>query len=160
MDSEAKQILTRLIREQQTAALGTLRSGAPEVSMVVFAAAGDFSSFYLHVSKLAHHTQNLKHDPRASLMIAESPEANRNPQSLARVSIQGEARLVERTSDDYDRIRSSYLSKFPQAEMMFGLGDFSLYEVEPKSARFVAGFAQTYNLTLKDFRDLNDAQSP
>ena len=159
MDSEIRRLLKQLISDQHVAALGSLRSGAPEVSMVVFAVANDYSSFYLHLSKLAHHTQNLKHDPRVSLMIAETVDGSRNPQSLARVSIQGEARFIERGSPGYDRIRTAYLAKFPQSEMMFGLGDFGLYAIEPTSARFVAGFAQTYNLTLNDFRELNAGSS-
>jgi putative heme iron utilization protein len=46
-----------------------------------------------------------------------------------------------------------YLKKFPEAEMRFGLGDFDLYRIEPKSARYVGGFAQAFNLTVESFRE-------
>jgi putative heme iron utilization protein len=151
MNAEAQQVLVRLIRDQRIAAMGTLRSGAPEVTMVLFAASQDCTQFDLHVSKLAHHTQNMQKDPRVSLMISESDTGTRDPQSLARLSIQGEARQVEPSATDYESIRPAYLSKFPQSEMMFRLGDFSSFRIQPHTARLVAGFAQVYNLTLKDF---------
>ncbi len=66
MDAQVRQLL---IRDQRTAALGTVRNGAPEVSMVLFAASQDCPAFYLHTGKLAHHTQNILHDARVSLMF-------------------------------------------------------------------------------------------
>ena len=158
MDSQTQQLLLKLIRGQRVAALGTLRNGAPEVTLVPFAVASDCTAFYIHISRLAHHTQNIQHDARVSVMVSETDDGLRNPSSLARVSIQGEAVLVEIDSPDYDSARSTYLTKFPQAEMMFGLGDFGLYTIVPQTARFVAGFAQTFNLTLTNFREAGQSR--
>ena len=91
MDKDSLHILTRLISSQRTAALGTLRSGAPEVTMVLYAPSPTFSEFWLHLSGLAHHTQNILADPRVSLMIVEPEDPERAPQTLARVTILGEA---------------------------------------------------------------------
>ena len=159
MDLQAQQILVTLIRHQRIAALGTLRNDAPEVTMVPIAASPDCTAFYLHLSKLAHHTQNISHDARVSLMVAEADDGMRNPQTLARVSIQGDAILIAETANDYAPARFSYLARFPQAEMTFTLNDFGLYKIEPKAARLVAGFAQTYNLTVRDFREAGSAST-
>jgi putative heme iron utilization protein len=155
MDTQAQHILLNLIRNRRLAALGTLRNGAPEVSMVLFAASP--TSFYLHISRLAHHTQNILHDSRVSLMLAEPDDGERNPQTLARVSIQGDAVLIDDASAEHDEARSVYLEKFPSAAMNFGLGDFGLYKIEPRTARFVAGFGQIFNLTAKDFKEAGKA---
>lgn len=154
MNTSIQQLLLALIRNQRIAALGTLRNSAPEVSLVPFAASRDCSAFYIHISRLAHHTQNILHDARVSLLLSEADDGSRNPSSLARVSIQGEAVLVEANSSEYENAHSTYLTKVPQSEMMFGLGDFGLYKIVPQTARFVAGFAQTHNLTLRDFQEV------
>ena len=74
MDSQTDAILFHLLTAQRIASLGTLRGGIPNVSMVLFAASPDFQHFYLHMSRLAQHTQDLLSDPRAGLMVSEPDE--------------------------------------------------------------------------------------
>ena len=147
MDSASQLLLANLIRTQPTGALGTLRQGAPFVSMVLYAPAADFSVFYLHISKLAHHTRDLEGDDRMSLMIAQPPTANEDPQQLARLSIQGVAHPLPTDHPDYANAATSYLARFPQARINFSLADFSLYGFRPQKARFVAGFGRIFNLS-------------
>jgi putative heme iron utilization protein len=155
MDAEAKTRLVSLLRQARVAALGTLRSdGGPLVSQVLFAAGPDFSSFYMHISRLAQHTQDLLIDSRASLMVAEPDDGKVDPQTLIRISLRGVAMIVSPDHDDYASARTTYLAKFPQAMMTFNLGDFALYCLEVKSARLVAGFGKTYNLLASDLRQL------
>lgn len=153
MDANALRSLATLIRSNRLAALGTLRDGSPFVSMVVYAASDNLTSFYLHLSRLAVHTRDLIADPRLSLLIHESDRGESDPQTLARLTLQGEAVTVSKTDSDYEAIKSLYLKKFPDAEMRFSLGDFDLYRIEPKSARYVGGFAQAFNLTVENFRE-------
>ena len=153
MDNAARVILTRLIRTQRLAALGTLRDGAPFVSMVLYAEASDLSALYLHLSRLAVHTRALQSDPRAGLMISLPDPGSGDPQTLARVSIQGEAIVVARDSPDFEVTKSRYLAKFPDSERNFGLGDFDLYRIVPRAARFVADFGKIYDLKEEDFRE-------
>jgi hypothetical protein len=151
MDSTFLQTLARLIRTQRIAAFGTLRDGGPLVSMILYAASNDFSVFYIHASRLAQHTQDMLKDSRVSLMIAEADTGTEDPQTLARVSIRGEIVAVPPTAGDYEEVKSIYLQKFPEAAFNFTLGDFSIYKIEPRTARFVAGFGKIFNLTLEDF---------
>jgi putative heme iron utilization protein len=152
MDDDSRQTLARLIRAQRVAALGTLRDGAPLVSMVLFAAAADFSEFYIHTSRLAHHTQDMLRDPRAGLMIAETDDGRRDPQTLARVSVTGEAARLPPEDPDYEAAKAAYLVKHPQTAFTFGFADFDLYRIRPASARYVAGFAKAFNLTPASLR--------
>lgn len=141
-----------LIRSQRIASLGTIRDGNPLVSMVPFAETPDLSSFLIHISRLALHTQDILKNPRVGLMIAEPDKGTKNPQTLARASIQGQAVVVPRDSADYDALADLYLHKFPDAAMTFSLGDFELYKIEAASARFVAGFGQIFNFGRLDFQ--------
>ena len=45
--------LKQLILNERIAHLGTLRNGAPMVSMTLYMPEPDFSAFYVHVSRLA-----------------------------------------------------------------------------------------------------------
>jgi putative heme iron utilization protein len=147
MDDESLWLLPQLIRAQRVASLGTLRDGAPFVSMVLYAPAEDFRSYYMHTSRLAYHTQDIQRDPRVSLMIAEADDATRDPQTLARISIMGAATICAVEDADYVVARGAYLARFPELAFTFGFGDFALYRITAESARYVAGFARAFTLT-------------
>lgn len=147
MNAESQQLLTRLLRHQRTAALGTLYEGAPLVSLVLYLPNVDFSAFYLHLSRLAQHTQAILRDPQVSLMIAEPDTGQQDPQTLARVSLQGVASILSPTDVEHEIVRAAYVQHFPTAAMTVSLGDFAFYQVEPQRGRFVAGFGQIFNLT-------------
>ena len=145
MDEQAKELLRQLIRGQRVAALGTLRRGAPYVSLVPYVPAPDFSAFFIHISFLAHHTRNIEADARVSFMIAATDDGSGSPLALPRISIQGKASVLgdEQRSE---AARAIYLARFPEAARTFMLGDFALFAIFPGSARFVAGFGRTFNV--------------
>ncbi|MBI5652625.1 MAG: pyridoxamine 5'-phosphate oxidase family protein [Chloroflexi bacterium] len=152
MDHDIEKKLAPLIRAQRVASFGTVRDGAPLITLVLYAPAPDFSEFYIRISRLALHTASLQNDPRVSLMIAESDTRAINPQTLARVSIQGDAAIIPATDPQSEKIKTLYLEKFPQQAITFQLGDFATYRIAPRTARFVAGFAAAFDLTPGDFR--------
>jgi putative heme iron utilization protein len=152
MDKESQEKLAQMIHSQRIASLGTLKEGAPLVSMILYIVAPDFSRFYIHASKLAQHTQGFLKDPRVCLMIAETDADAPDPQLLRRVSISGEIVAVPRDSTEYAETKDAYLRRFPKSAQMFELADFGFYRIEPKSARYVAGFGKAFNLGLEDFK--------
>ena len=154
MDSQSRQIFVRLVKERRIAALGTLYEGAPLVSLVPFSATPNLSAIAVHVSWLAQHTKGLLEFEKVGLMIAEPDREGCNPQTLARLSIQGEAAPSAWTDPDYLNIRQSYLQKFPTAAFNFLLGDFLLVRIVPRSARLVTGFGKIFDLTPEDFAGL------
>ena len=114
--------------------------------MVAYAFAEDFSTFYIHVSKLGKHTTDMETDPRLSLLITETDDHRPDPQTLARVSIRGIAEVLPRSDPGYAQVKKIYLERFPEAEQFFSLGDFNLWRIMPKGGRFVAGFGRAFNL--------------
>ena len=152
MDSISEQTLARLVRGTRIAALGTLHHGEPNLAMVAYVFAPDFSAFYIHVSRLGKHTTDMENDPHVSLLITETDDRRADPQTLARASIRGTAEILPRSDPNYSEIKNIYLKRFPEAEPLFGLGDFNLWKITPKSGRYVAGFGRAFNLapeTLK-----------
>jgi putative heme iron utilization protein len=147
MEAELEKKLAHMIRSSRVAGLGTLREGTPLVSLVAYLPENDFSAFYVHVSQLAQHTQDMSADPHVGLMISEPDDGRPDPQTLARLSILGTAEQLSMDEKTYPKIRSRYIARFPQSEPLFGFGDFRLWKILPQSARFVAGFAQAFNLS-------------
>ena len=146
MDSDSEKSLARLLQATRLAALGTIHDGEPNQAMVAVAHENDFSAFYIHVSKLGKHTGDMEANPHVSLLFMQADDHRPDPQTLARVTIQGMAEPLSRNAVDYARVKELYLKCFPEAEQLFSLGDFNLWKITPKSGRFVAGFARAFNL--------------
>ncbi len=147
-----QQKLSQLIRHQRVASLDTLYEDAPLVSIMPYAPASDFSAFYIHVSQLTQHTKNLFTHAQVGLLIAEPETAESNPQTLARLSIQGHAQAIDRKSPQYQDVKTLYLARFPKSAVTFQLGDFHLFAIHPQTARYVAGFGQIFDLTTQQLQ--------
>jgi len=146
MNSDDAAALARLLRTARLAHLGTLRQGAPLASMTLYLAAPGFDAFYLHVSRLAWHTQDMLADARVALSVAEADDAREDPFTLARVTIRGEARQLGAD----DALKRSWLARFPAQAVNFELADFSFWRIAPRDARFVAGFGRIHNLSAAE----------
>jgi putative heme iron utilization protein len=154
MNAELTGQLARLLFARRTAALGTLRGGAPYVSMVPYAIAADGSGLIVHVSELAAHTKDMLADARVSLLVAEAEGGDKSPLGLMRVSVQGLAQRIASDAAGLPGLRSAYLARFPDAEQMFDFGDFAIFLIRPDRARFVAGFGQAHTLTAASLAQL------
>lgn len=133
-----------LAQDVRTAVLLTMRNGRPFGSHVPYIFGSDWTRAYLHLSRLALHTQHLLIDARLSLFIAEPDGPGKNPLALRRMNLQGEAAILSHDAPSHDAIKRQYLARFPQAEMMFGFGDFALWELRLEDAHFVLGFGQAF----------------
>lgn len=152
MLSEELAIVANLIRGQRQAALGTLRDGAPFVSMVAYAAEPDFGGLLLHLSQLAQHTRQLLAGPQAALLIAEQDDGREDVQTLARITLVGPATPIPAGSAEHAAARERYLARLPAAEPLFEFPDFALFRLVPAEARYVGGFARAYTLTPAHLR--------
>lgn len=147
MDAEARSLLQSLVRATRTATLATLRGGAPNVSMVLVLPEDDFSAFHVRVSRLAWHTQDMQDDARVALSIQQTDAPARDPQQLARITLRGDAMQLPNEGAQFERLKAAWLARYPDAGVTFELPDFAFWKIAPREARFVAGFARTFNLT-------------
>ena len=153
MDAPSKNLLFSLVSRSRVASLGTLHDGGPFVSMVLTAPDPSHSVWFIHVSRLSAHTQDLLKDPRVSLMLAMPDAGAGDPQQLARLTLVGEATELPNGSDEEASAKEIYLAKFPHmADIVGQLGDFSFWVIRPKSARFVGGFARAFTLDAAALR--------
>ena len=150
MDAATAAALAALVRNERVAALGTLRAGAPDVSLVAYLPAPDFSSIRLRLSRLAWHTQDLRCDARASLAIIQADDGRPDPQTLARVTLRGEAAPLPDADREFMAVKTAWLARFPESAVTFELADFSFWSLAVRDARFVAGLGRTHNLSAPD----------
>ena len=141
---DVQQAWSALTQDVRTAVLLTLRGGRPFGSHVPYVCGPDWTRAYLHLSRLALHTRHLLSDPHVSLFIAEPDGPEKNPLALRRINLVGQAVPLSPDAPSYDELKERYLSRFPQAEMMFGFGDFALWELRLEDAHFVLGFGQAF----------------
>ena len=144
MDADSLCALARLIRKERIAHLATLRGGAPMASMTLYLPDETFGAFYVHVSRLAWHTQDMLKDPRVALSIAEADDGRADPFTLLRVTIRGEAFQAAVGP------RDAWLARFPEQAINFELADFSFWKIVPRDARFIAGFGRIQNLSAAE----------
>ncbi len=147
MNAETAVALANLLRKERIAHLATLRAGAPMASMTLYLPEARFDAFYVHVSRLAWHTQDMLQDPRVALSIAETDDGRADPFTLMRVSIRGDASQLAR---DNPELKARWLERFPEQAINFELADFSFWQITPRDARFVAGFGRIHNLSVSD----------
>jgi len=143
--------LKALLESQQIASLATLHKGDPAVSMVPYALMPEGKGFVIHISSLATHTADMLANPSVSLLVVAPPGSAPSPHELQRASVQGQARQCSGSSAEHTQAQALYLARFPQSEPMFGFSDFSLFIVEPRSLRFVRGFAQATSIPAEEF---------
>ncbi len=153
MDAEESRALLRLLQHTPVAALATLHKGEPAVSMAPYALLPD-GRFILHVSRLATHTQDMQVHAQVSLLVTAPAGSVETPLALPRVSVQGQASVCMPEAPDHAAARAAYLARLPDAEALFGFGDFSLFLIEPQFLRYVAGFGRAYTVTAGQYADL------
>jgi putative heme iron utilization protein len=144
VDAETAALLRKLLAKERTAHLATLRGGAPMASMTLFMPERDFSAFYVHVSRLAWHTQDMMQDPRVALSVSETDDGRADPFTLMRVTVRGDALRLEGGPKD------AWLARFPEQAINFTLADFSFWKITPRDARFVAGFGRIHNISVRE----------
>lgn len=152
MKSEELATIAALIRGQRLAALGTLHDERPFTSMVAYAVEPDFGGVLLHLSRLAVHTKYLLAQPQAALLIHEPDDGRDDPQTLARITLNGAATLIPAESAAYAGARACYLARQPAGAALFEFPDFILFRLAPSEARYVGGFGRIYTLTPEQLR--------
>jgi len=149
VDAETSLLLRNLIVKERVAHLATPRNAAPMASMTLYMPEKDLSAFYVHVSRLAWHTQDMAQDARVALSIAETDDGRADPFTFMRVTVRGDALQIQDKNEDLKR---RWLERFPAQAINFELADFSFWKITPRDARFVAGFGRIHNLSATEMK--------
>ena len=89
------------------------------------------------ISNMAMHTQNLKADARASLMVMQE-SGEEDPLGAARITLVGAVLPVPEA--ETGAVRELYLGRHANARYWVDFDDFGFYRLQPADVYFVGGF--------------------
>jgi len=127
------------IKEQNYGVLSTQsvkETGYPfgSITPYIVSAEGDIAIF---ISHLAEHTHNILVNPKVSLTIF-NPKDAANPTAGTRLT----CLAVATPAQDETPLRTAYLTKFADSEMILSLPGFHFYLLKLVKVHLVAGFGQ------------------
>lgn len=145
-DAEAIRLARTLVRGARYGSLAFLDpgTGAPGVNRVGMATDIDGTPLIL-VSMLAAHTPAILADPRCSLLVGVTGKGD--PLAHPRITLACRAQRLERGTAEHARAERRYLNRNPKAKLYVGLGDFSIFRLDPERASLNAGFGKAYLLS-------------
>jgi len=154
MERQILEAIRDMLASRQVLSLAVVIDGEPEASLLPFAVRRDYGALYVQASGLARHSRGLQPGARVGLLVHEPEAPDADPLQTPRLTVQATVTVLERGSEAFERAREAFVGRFPSAEMTLGLGDFNLYELEFGRGRYVAGFAQAYNVGPDTFQQV------
>jgi putative heme iron utilization protein len=141
VNSPFQQQLLDLLEYSPTLSLATINSNnAPSVSLVPFLF--DQDVFWIFVSHLSGHTQDLLQRPSVSILICDQQVVN--PFAVPRVSL---ACYAEPHKGDADVVLDGMTVKLGETvTLLRQLADFTLFSLKPINGRLIAGFGQAFDI--------------
>lgn len=146
MSDDFQQALLSLIQDNKTLALATLnKEQHAEASSTPYVFHG--GDFWIFVSQLSSHTENLLRHKKASVLIVE-PQHD-NVFAPTRATIQCTASITEglRRETILD-LMTEQLGE--TVTMLRQLPDFYLIKLQPKNGRFIAGFGKAFDIAFPE----------
>ncbi|WP_024850234.1 HugZ family pyridoxamine 5'-phosphate oxidase [Hydrogenovibrio kuenenii] len=138
------------ISEHRSAVLATLSSeNMPEASYAPVLVHNH--CYYILISELANHTQNLYKNPAVSLLFIEDEQSAENLFARKRATVKASGKIIARDSETWNTVLPKMSDRLGEMiDFLQTLSDFHLFELQPNSINFVRGFAQAYTLEGPD----------
>lgn len=138
------ELLKKEINTLHLSSLTTL--GKPNASYAPFVS-DDKGNFYIFVSGLASHTQDLLANPVASILLMRDEQDSRQIFARQRASYQCDVEVVEKSDTDYTTQLDKLEQRFGSVvKLLRGLSDFILFRLRPYEGQFVMGFGKAFAL--------------
>lgn len=106
------------------------------------------NQFYIFISELALHTQNLIQHPELSLLFIEDEQKSKNIFARKRLILKCQCSLVDRNSEhwqqtliDFEKVQGKTVS------LLKTLPDFHLFELKATKGSYIKGFGQAFLLS-------------
>jgi len=137
----------KLIQQQKTLLLSTVNAqGEPESSYAPYVRDDD-GVFYIYVSELASHTQNMLQKQQVSILIIRSEAESKNLFARERLTFQCKVMEIPTDSENYARQLSSMKQQLGETvALLQSLPDFHLLALRPVSGKYIAGFGQAHTI--------------
>lgn len=147
METLIQKNIDLLTNSRKSVLLASLnREGLAEISSTPFIKLNN--TFYVFISELASHTQNIKHHPKISIMLIEDEQDTKNAFARKRLSYACTAKFI----DAHDSSWHSIMEQFEERQgntvsILKQLQDFHLVELKALSGSYIEGFGKAYRLS-------------
>ncbi len=140
--------------ERRSLHLATLGAdGLPHASYAPFAL--DDQGYYILISELAQHTQNLLHNSRASLLLSDDEQDTREMLARRRLTFNADAKELDYGSEHWKQALACLRERLGERiDSLAEMADFHLVRLVPKNGLFVKGFGQAYRLPSHDLTEI------
>jgi hypothetical protein len=160
MERHVLEAIRDMIASHRVLGLAVIVDGDPEASLLPYAVRPDFGAVYVQASGLARHSRGLQPGAHVGVVIHESETPDGDPLQTPRMTLQATVTVLDRDSAQFAAARAIFIARLPGAELTLSLGDFNLYELQFGRGRYVAGFAQAFNLGPDTFKDVAALKTP
>ena len=111
--------------------------------------------YYIFISQLAKHTQNILRHPKVSALLIEDESNAKNMFARKRLNLKCNVLEIENSTEDWKQILDAFEAKQGNTvALLRTLSDFHLFKLAPESAIFVKGFGQAFELSGKSLSDI------
>jgi heme iron utilization protein len=154
MDRQVLTAIRDMLTTRTVLCLAATIDGEPAASLLPFAVAPDFQGVYVQASTLAKHSRALQHGAHVGLLFHEPDTDAADPLQVARLTVQATVELVHRDTEAFANASEIFVGRLPTAAVTLDLADFSLYRLAFGRGRYVAGFAQAFNVGPDTFDEV------
>ncbi len=134
-------------------------SGIPNASYAAYIK--DQGDYYVFISELATHTENIIKTRQVSVLFIENEQQAQHLFARQRVTQFCDANEVNRDTDNYQHIMLLFSQKFGKfMKLLEDKQDFHLFCLHPIQGSYVAGFGRAFTIKgddIKQMHHINDA---
>tara|TARA_Y100001970_G_scaffold52986_1_gene67026 strand:- start:4538 stop:5050 length:513 start_codon:yes stop_codon:yes gene_type:complete len=146
----------KIINEMDTVILSTADSnGMPNASYAP-TTTDKKGNFYIYISELSKHTQNLLNSNNASLMIIEDESKSNNLFARRRFTMNSKSKEIIRDSSEWNEKIELLENKFKeQIGFLKNMTDFHLFKLTPTDGLLVHGFGKAFRFVGQELNQIN-----
>ncbi|NEP18306.1 MAG: HugZ family protein [Leptolyngbya sp. SIO4C1] len=128
--------------------------GSPHASYAPFVVDAE-RNFYIYVSGLSAHTANLKRSQQVSVLLIEDEAQTQQVFARRRLNYLCAATVLAREGTAWGAIADRFEARFGEIiAMLKTLADFEIFQLQPRSGRFIVGFGAAYRVDPQDLSRL------
>jgi heme iron utilization protein len=141
--------IRHLLTSSRVLALALVVDQAPVIGLLPFAATPDRRGLVVHASRLARHSSGLHAGASFDALIHEPVVEGVEALRVKRLTLRGDVLPLEPDTPVHSAARALYLMKFPEAEPVTTLGDFTFVLLRVQGGRLVTDFGAAANVTAE-----------
>ncbi|MFT6907264.1 MAG: putative heme iron utilization protein [Oleiphilaceae bacterium] len=147
MSASIQDNIFTLIESRKSLLIASLnKHNLPEISATPFIKIDH--KFYIFISELASHTQNLKARPKLSVMLIEDEQDTKNPFARKRLSYECVASMIDKNAENGQILLDAFEEQQGKTvSLLKQLPDFHLFELTAISGNYIEGFGKAYRLS-------------